>query len=68
MTKQVLKINNDGFHYICIHDDKQKYNPYMIYKVWYDNGPHRKKVNAYADFGSVLHFLTTLHNIKEIAR
>lgn len=64
MTKQVLKINNDEFHYICIHDDKQKCNPYMIYKVWYDNGPHRKKVNAYADFGSVLHFLTMLYNYK----
>ena len=64
MAKQVLKINNEEFHYICIYDDKQKCNPYIIYKVWFNNKKKKKKVNAYADFGSVLHFLTMLHNYK----
>ena len=39
---------------ICIYDDKAKVNPFYIYRITWDNGQHRKLMERYADFNSVL--------------
>ena len=51
MRRQIMKIEYNG-HWIVTHDDKRKTNPYTVYRKWYDNGWHSRKVNAYGDFNS----------------
>ena len=57
-----------GGNYTVIYDDKQKYNPYRVYRNWYEVGedgrPHqrRKQVNRFADMTSCMALL------KEIAQ
>ena len=42
---------------ICIYDTREKLNPYVIYRKWYNDGWHRRKITAYADMASVLLFM-----------
>ena len=57
MARQIMKISEENMHFICVKDDKQRFNPYRIYETWYDRGNHRKLVISYADFASVLEYL-----------
>ena len=57
MRHKVLDIQENGVHLICIRDDKAKVNPYRLYKVWYDEGWHRKQEVRYADFLSIMHHI-----------
>lgn len=42
---------------LIIHDSREKWNPCIIYRKWYDNGWHRRKVTAYADIASAVSFI-----------
>ena len=53
-TRKILDITEIGFHVICIKTE-DKYNPYKLYHVYYEDGTnHRKLIEKYADFNSVL--------------
>lgn len=52
--KKILDMHDKGVHIICMKDDN-KINPYRIYNCYYDKGEHRKLIDKYADFESVLH-------------
>ena len=53
MARQVLEINENGLHIVCIKDD-DKSNKYRLYKVWWEQGKHRKQIAKYDDFESIL--------------
>ena len=53
-TYQVMNISDHGKHFACIYDSSARCNPYKLYRKWYDQGWHRKKVVEYDDFESVL--------------
>lgn len=53
-TRKVLEINENGLHLECIKDYTSKYNPYRLYRVWWDGGWHRNLLVKYAEFDSVL--------------
>lgn len=63
MTKTVAKIVHKGT-YRVVYDDSRHYNPYTIYKEWYDNGKHAKKLTAYADMTSCLYHIAEELNIR----
>lgn len=52
-TRKVLEISDGSYQYVCI-KTSDKYNPYRLYRVWWDAGYHRKLIEKYADMGSVL--------------
>lgn len=55
-THKILEIRHDGFWVECIRDmDQKARNPFRVYKRTFG---HRKLLNKYADFGSVLHFIS----------
>ena len=56
-TRKVLDINVEGKHFICIFFENVKVNPYHLYEKWYDNGWHKKQIEAYGNFVSVLDHL-----------
>lgn len=63
-TRKIMEMNDRNNHYICILDTTAKHNPYKIYRKWYDDGWHRKKVNEYGDFQSVLwYILQTVYGV-----
>ena len=53
-TRKVLEINENGLHLECIKDYNAKYNPYRLYRVWWDGGWHRKLIDKFGDFQSVV--------------
>ena len=63
-TRKVVEMNDFGFRIVVIMDTTAKRNPYKIYQKWYDHGWHRKKLNEYADFQSVLwYILQTVYGV-----
>ena len=59
-TRKVLEINEDGIHVVCIKTEADKVNPYKLYKVWWDQGWHRKELTRYGEFKSVLWHIAQL--------
>jgi hypothetical protein len=53
-TRKVLSINENGLHLECIRDDTRTSNRYGLYRVWWDQGDHRKLIVRYEDFNSIL--------------
>jgi len=54
MKKQIMKIQTHG---VCITIEKHSedlYNPYRVYRHWWDMGDHRRCVAKYADLRSAL--------------
>lgn len=62
MKKTVAKIIHKGT-YRVVFDDSTKCNPYTIYKEWYNNGKHSKKLTAYADMTSCLYHIAQEYNL-----
>lgn len=60
MTHKVLDINHSGYHIVCIYlGYPDEFNPYRIYQITYDGSRfHRKQIAKYANFQSVMQFLT----------
>ena len=56
MTRKIMSLATGGVRIECIKEEG-KVNPYVVRLVWWDDGWHRKKMNAYADFTSVLYYL-----------
>lgn len=57
MKKTVAKVEHKG-KYRVVFDDSTRFNPYSIYKEYYeDGGWHRKKLVAYADMTSCLYHI-----------
>lgn len=54
MKRKVMEIHENGMNLVCIKDDGDKYNPYKLYHVWYNQGKHRKQIAKYGDFYSVI--------------
>lgn len=57
-----MEIHEGNWHYICIKTD-DKTNPYRLYKTWWNMGNHRKLINKYGDFSSIM---WTLHQIIDL--
>lgn len=55
MTRKVMTINEKGLHLECIKDNSDKVNPYRLYRVWWDQGNHRRLIAKYADMNSILY-------------
>ena len=56
-TQKIMEITISRTRYLVIKDITSKYNPYKVYRKWWDHGDHRQKVTEYADIESVLWFL-----------
>lgn len=54
---KVLDLTADGKSFFCVYTKGDK-NPYRLYRKWWNNGWHRKQVARYANFASVLFWLT----------
>lgn len=55
--RKVMEINEGRYIIECIKDDSVKFNPYRVYQKWYNAGWHRKQIEKYANFESVIYFL-----------
>ena len=53
MTKKVLEINACGLHYKGYYEEG-KVNPWRLYRVYWDRGEHRKMVDKFANFVSMI--------------
>lgn len=59
MKRQVAKVVCNGI-YTVIYDDKEKVNPFRIYRDWWEDGHHHKQMNRYADFYSCMIYLSEI--------
>ena len=57
MKREVMKLECNGFRLVCILNYADKFNPFRLYKVWYESGWHRKQIAKYADMKSVLYLV-----------
>ena len=55
-TTQCMKLNVQGVSYVCTFTPGRR-NAYQLYRTWWDDGMHRRKVEEYANFESVLYYL-----------
>lgn len=56
-TRKILDIKENGMHIICIKTE-DKYNSYRVYSLyWKDGSEHRKLLNKFGDFDSVIFFV-----------
>lgn len=63
-TRQVMTLDFHGVYYVCIVDNTTNCNPYKLYKKWYDQGWHRKKIVEYQDLDSVIfHIMQERHPV-----
>ena len=53
-TRKILTINENGLHLECIKDYSDKVNPYRLYRVWWDQGNHRRLIDKFANLQSVI--------------
>ena len=58
-THKLMEIEMEGHgdFLICVKDNSKKYNPYLVYLKYWKDGWHRKKLDAYGDYDSVLWFV-----------
>lgn len=64
-TYQIMNVSDHGHNYVCIYDSTANYNPYKLYRKWYDKGWHRKKVAEYCEFQSILwHLLQAEYGVR----
>ena len=62
-TQKVLDICVEGVWWECVRHNGGKRNPYKLYRCWWDCGKHRKKVEEYGNFVSVIeHIRAYCHN------
>lgn len=56
MTRQLLKLSCNGI-YTVIYNDKEKYNPYVVYRQYRDpqGNKHKHIIAKYADMKSCLY-------------
>ena len=54
--RKIMEISNSRCTLKAYHDPG-KLNPYKVYRVYYDRGWHKRKLNEYADFNSILCFI-----------
>lgn len=59
---KIMEVNDCGIHLECIKTDDQN-NPYRLYRVWWNQGNHRKLIDKYGDFHSVIEWM--YQNIKQ---
>lgn len=65
MTRKILDICEFSSHVICIKTD-DKYNPYRIYHVYWENGTrHKKMLKKYADFISVMDYVSYHYRVAQ---
>jgi len=59
MKYQVMTLapHYDGYHYVVMYDSTTSCNPYTLYRKWYNQGWHKRKVVSYQDMDSVLFHL-----------
>lgn len=67
MTRKIMDISDGNVRLICIKTD-DKYNPYRLYKVWWDNGYHRKQIDKYGDLSNVMFRVTAITYKAEYGR
>ena len=60
MRRKIADISFAGAAYQVVHDTGCKRNPYKVYRKWYDNGWHRKKLTEWGDFPDAMQFLNDL--------
>lgn len=53
-TQKVLDICVEGVWFECVRHNGKKVNAYKLYRCWWDCGKHRKKVEEYGNFVSVI--------------
>ena len=60
MTYQVAVLNFRGVWKI-IHNEKNKYNPFEVYYIFYENGnKHKRKITEYGDLASAMIVLSSV--------
>ena len=53
-TQKVLDICVEGVWLECIRHNDTNHNPYKLYRCWWNCGKHRKKIQEYQNFVSVI--------------
>lgn len=56
--RKVVEINDNGFRFKVIRDYTKQFNQYKVFRVWYDNGLHQKKLIEYGDLLSAMYWIT----------
>ena len=60
--QKILSVTHGSTRIECIQRNDTDRNPYKIYLVWYDRRWHRRIMNSYQDFTSVLYYLLDFQN------
>lgn len=56
-TRKIAEVCEKGVRLVMMHDEKDKCNPYKIYRKWWNQGWHKKQLNKYGDFLSAWQFM-----------
>lgn len=56
-TRKVAEICEKGVRLVMIHDEKDKYNPYKVYRKYWEGGWHKKQLSKWGDFLSAWQFM-----------
>ena len=56
-TRKVAEVCERGVRLIMIHDQKDKYNHYKVYRKWWDTGWHKKQLSKWGDFLSAWQYM-----------
>ena len=56
-TRKIAEICEKGVRLVMIHDEKDKYNPYKVYRKWWETGWHKKQLSKWGDFLSAWQFM-----------
>lgn len=56
-TKKVMEIWDNAIHYVVIKHLDTNRNPYKVYRLYYESGWHRIKINEFQDLLSCQYFL-----------
>ena len=57
MKRKVLEIHEGNIYLECIKDDAAKTNPFRLYRKWWDGGWHRKQIEKYGNFESIIYHI-----------
>lgn len=56
-TRKIAEICEKGVRLVMIHDEKDKCNPYKVYRKYWNSGWHKKQLSKWGDFLSAWQFM-----------
>ena len=56
-TRKIAEVCEKGVRLVMIHDEKDKCNPYKVYRKYWNGGWHKKQLSKWADFLSAWQYM-----------